>query len=491
MSRLLSTSGLLNAGRTACAVSALCASIAIALPAQTFNTLESFDSAQGALPAATLLQAADGKLYGTTAWGGSAGYGTVFNISPSGTLTTVYSFCAASCPDASYTALVQAPDGSFYGTAGGGAKNQGTVFKITAAGSLSTLYSFCSRGGFACLDGSGPSGLTRADNGDFYGTTAVGGAHGLGTIFKITPDGVLTTIYSFCAQGEPVCADGRNPDGGLVQAAGGDFYGKTGLGGSNGDGTIFRFTPGGTLTTLHAFNGKDGAGPNVLLQAADGSLFGTTSSGGETDGGTVFKIAPNGVLTTLHSFCAAGAPNCPDGRNPTGLVQATDGNFYGTASVGGSNDYGTIFKITPAGSLTTIYSFCSQSGCADGDNPIAGLVQDTDGDFYGTTEDGGTYVTDAGYCQFGCGTIFRLSAGLNPFVETQTTSGSVGSAVKVLGTDLTGATSVSFNGTTAEFTVVSPSLITAAVPDGATTGIVQVVTPSGTLSSNAPFLVLP
>ena len=175
---------------------------------------------------------------------------------------------------------------------------------------------------------------------------------------------------------------------------------------------------------------------------------------------------PAQSFTTLHSF------NGTDGANPfAGVIQASDGNLYGTTGLGGANGDGTIFKITPGGTLTTLYSFCSLSGCADGNEPFAGLVQGTNGDFYGTAVKGGT--STACYLGSACGTLFSLSVGLPPFVKTQTTSGKVGAAVKILGTDLTGATSVSFNGTAAVFTVVSPSLITTTVPAGATTGKVD------------------
>jgi uncharacterized repeat protein (TIGR03803 family) len=162
------------------------------------------------------------------------------------------------------------------------------------------------------------------------------------------------------------------------------------------------------------------------------------------------------------------------------VVPANDGNLYGTVNSVGTSG-GNLFKITPSGTLTTLYSFCEQSGCPDGNNPVA-LVQTTDGNFYGTTNTGGAH---------GDGTVFSLSTGLGPFVETLPTSGKVGRRVGILGTDLTGATSVTFNGTAATFTVVSHSLITATVPAGATTGEVQVVTPSGTLSSNVAFRVTP
>jgi uncharacterized repeat protein (TIGR03803 family) len=172
-----------------------------------------------------------------------------------------------------------------------------------------------------------------------------------------------------------------------------------------------------------------------------------------------------------------------------GLVQGTNGDFYGTTYFYGGGGHGTVFEITPSGELTTLYNFCSPLGCPDGagGSPNGGLVQDTNGNFYGTTDLGGFFE---GTCYpNGCGTLFSLSVGLGPFVETQTTSGPVGAAVKILGSDLTGATSVGFNGTAATFTVDSRYLITAAVPVGATTGTIQVVTPGGTLSSNVAFRV--
>jgi len=266
-----------------------------------------------------------------------------------------------------------------------------------------------------------------------------------------------------------------------------------------GAGTVFKITPSGTLTTLYSFTGNtDGGCPmGGLIQATDGNFYGTTLQGGANAGsngngaGTIFKITPSGTLTTLYSFCSQSG--CTDGEEPlAGLVQATDGNFYGTTYYGRGNagvwgdSAGTIFKITPGGALTTLYSFCPQSGCPDGSNPIAGLAQATNGNLYGTAEYGGDTT---GTCAvYGCGTVFSLSVGLGPFVETLPTSAKVGAAVKILGTNLTGATGVSFNGTPAtSFKVVSSSEITTTVPAGATTGTVTVVAPGGTLSSNVPF----
>ncbi len=395
---------------TACFVFVFCAATAIASPAQILTTLHSFAGYpdDGANPDAGLVQASDGNFYGTTAVGGANNHcargscGTVFKITPSGTLTTLYSFVGypndGAYPEAE---LVQARDGNFYGTTyGGGANYYGTVFKITASGVLTTLHSFNGDDGYYTY-----AGLVQASDGNFYGTTYFGGAHDSGTVFKSTPSGVLTTLYSFCSQNN--CSDGYYPYAGLVLASDGDFYGTT-LGGTNHWGTVFKITPSGSMTTLHTFVGhpSDGGYPAAgLVQASDGNFYGATRYGGVNDQGTVFKITPSGALTTLYSFCSQ--RNCTDGEQPSaGLVQASDGNFYGTTLGGGANGYGTVFKITASGALTTLYGLCSQTNCSDGANPYAALVQASDGNLYGTTSSGGNY---GGYCNpYGCGTVFRL-----------------------------------------------------------------------------------
>jgi uncharacterized repeat protein (TIGR03803 family) len=232
-----------------------------------------------------------------------------------------------------------------------------------------------------------------------------------------------------------------------------------------------------TFKTIYSFcsqsNCTDGGNPYAgLVQATNGHFYGTTNEGtGAYFEGTVFEITPSGGLTTLHTFSGA------EGGGPyAGLVQATSGNFYGTTYFGGAHGYGSVFTITPSGKLTTLHSFDR----TDGAYPYAGLVQATNGDFYGTTDEGGAN---------NYGTVFRLAVGLGPFVKTHPTSGTVGAAVKILGTSLTGATGVTFNGTAAVFKVVSSSEITTAVPTGATTGTVEVTTPKGTLKSNVAFRV--
>ncbi len=472
-----------NRRQRAYAAALLCAATATSLPAQTFGTLHSFAVTDGQTPQGALVQATDGDLYGTTSGGGANGQGTIFKINSSGTLTTVYSFCSQDgCTDGAnpLAGLVQATSGDLYGTtSGGGASGYGTVFRIKLSGKLTPLYSFsCSDG--TCPDGANPDvGLVQATNGDFYGTTQ----DAYGTVFKITPGGTLTTLYSFSYPGRK----GFFPAAGLVQTTNGDLYGTTSAGPEeNGGGTIFEITAGGALKTLDAFGLYSSCSPYAgLVQAADGELYGTTSGCGTSGYGTVFSVTTTGTLTFLYSFCSLSG--CTDGEFPyAGLVQATDGNLYGTTYQGGNNSCedsfgcGTIFKITSGGALTTQYTFCSQTGCTDGEYPGAALIQGTDGNLYGTTPEGGAS---------GDGTVFRLSVGLGPFVETLPTSGKAGKTVKILGNDLTGATSITFNGTAAAYTVVSKSEIATTVPAGAATGTVVVVTPSQTLSSNVPFKV--
>jgi YVTN family beta-propeller protein/uncharacterized repeat protein (TIGR03803 family) len=415
-------------GRTATTALALAIMLVLAVlaigsaQAQTFTTLASFDLTNGAHPYyMSLVQGTDGNFYGPTTEGGANGDGTLFRITPSGTLNWI-SFDGT---DGNYPlgSLVQGTNGDFYGTTNSdGANGAGTVFESTPDGSLTTLYNFCSQSG--CVDGGFPVGaLVQAASGDFYGTAAVGGAYGGGTIFRMTASGALTTLYSFCSQAN--CGDGSYPLGGLVQAADGNFYGTTQFGGtssncSGGCGTIFEITSSGMLTVLHSFDSNDGAYPNWLVQASDGNFYGTNSNGGLNNAcsggcGTAFSITPAGTLTTLYNFCSQ--PNCSDGYAPdAGLVQATDGNFYGTTWWGGANGNsicavgcGTIFRLTSAGILTTLYNFCSQANCTDGARP-EGLVQGTNGTLYGTTGRGGT----SGNCTNGCGTVFSLSVGVSP-----------------------------------------------------------------------------
>jgi len=506
---------LLRVWKVGCALLLFCFATIVA-PGQTYTTLASFDGSDGHL-AGVLVQGSDGNFYGTTLVGGNQnaacpagngpGCGTIFKVSPSGVLTTLYKFCSkVNCTDGDRPVggLILATDGDFYGVTNSGGTNCstnkshcGTIFKITPSGKLTTLYNFCALPN--CSDGYAPSaGLMQSAYGDFYGTTAIGGgANQEGTIFRLTPGGKLTTLYRFCALTN--CADGAAPGTSLAQGVFGYFFGTTSTGGSDnpcispelsfppGCGIVFKFDPSGVLTTLYEFNLEPslGAVPNALVQGADGVFYGTTFYGGSFSSnfqcskygcGTVFKITKSGALEFLYDFCTTGGTVCVDGAAPAGgLIQATDGNFYGTTAV-----YGTVFKITAAGALTTVYSFADNESSA-------GLLQGTDGKFYGTTDLGGS----SSNCTDGCGTVFSLDVGLGPFVATVPDQARVGAKVIVLGNNLTGTTAVRFNGTAAAFTVVSSTEITAIVPDGATTGEIEVTTPGGTLSSNQEFLVRP
>jgi uncharacterized repeat protein (TIGR03803 family) len=496
-----------------------------------FTTLVEFNGTDGGNPTAAPVQGLDGNLYGTAVNGGSGctsppppGCGTFFKLTPSGTLTTVYNFCPGVWPlcadEGAYplSSLTLGTDGNFYGFTGNGGTGAycpsgpagycGTSFEITPGGALTTLYNWCSEPN--CADGyiNEFSGLTQGaliqgTGGNFYGATVGGGAYGAGTVFKLTPSGVLTTLYSFCAQSG--CPDGQSPLG-LVEGSDGNFYGTTQLGGAYGQGAVFKLTPSGALTTLYSFCAQsgcpDGAKPPALLiHGVDGNFYGTTTQGGSeaachsTVGsrppypcGTLFQITPEGTLTTIYNFCSA-PDDCPNGSSPFGaLVQATDGNFYGEMSSGGTDGYGTIFRITPQGGAATLYSFdYNVTGFG------YGLVQATNGSLYGATWGGGIGSIGGSVCSTGtCGTLFSLSVGLGPFVETLPTSSKVGAQIKILGTDLTGATSVSFNGVEAPFEVISHSLISATVPEGATTGFVTVTTSAyTTLKSNLRFQVRP
>ena len=481
----------------------LLAVVPIGSPAQTFSTLVSFDGTNGEFPEGPLTQGLDGNLYGLAIFGGANSGGTAFQLTTTGTLVTLYSFCAqANCTDGQHptSGLILASDGNFYGTTGsGGAFARGTVFRITPAGSLTILYSFCAQAN--CTDGAGPGWLVLASDGNLYGTTAVGGlfkgpnGNGGGTFFQMSLAGALTTLYSFCAQTN--CADGEVP-GGLIQATDGNFYGITVEGGievsGTSFGTVFRVTSTGVLTTLHAFcaqaNCPDGALPGGrLLQATDGNFYGTTAEGGLGGSGSVYKITSAGALTTLYSFSACPASNCTNGYGPrAGVIEGTDRNLYGTTNFGGfakNHGVGTVFQVSTSGLLKKLHSFCPQpqQGCPDGAGPMTELSQATDGNFYGTTPVGGAFSNN--------GTIFKVNLKLPPFVETKPTSGKVGASIIILGTNLTAATHVTFNGRPAAFTVVSSSEITTTVPAGATTGKVRVVTPQRTLLSNVPFRVTP
>jgi len=483
-------------------VASVCIATALTASAQTYSTLVSFNGTDGEGPwNAPLVQGVDGNFYGTTLLGGTGGdpsascptsCGTVFKVTPNGQLTTLYSFCSLpGCSDGARpgVGLTLGTNGNFYGATqnGGDSFGDGTVFEISPSGTLNTLYRFCSQPN--CTDGSSPQGsIVQSVNNNLYGTTYAGGNNGFGTVFEITPAGQLTTLYSFCPQ--TGCPDGQNPMGALALGTNGTVVGTTTYGGSGDLGTLFEMTPAGRLAILYSFAPANTFGggniANGVALGADGNFYGALFIGGTHDDGAIYKITPSGRYTTLHNFCSQ--PSCADGDEPESvLVQSTDGNFYGTTTLGGSAQVGNIFQLTPSGALTSLYSFCSAALCSDGDTPYAGLVQGTDGTFYGVTDAGG----DRSACPGGCGVVYSLSVGLGPFVKATPDLGRVGTKVLILGNHLAGTTSVTFNGTSAKFAVASGTLIYALVPSGATTGPIQVTTAGGILHSNVAFHVIP
>ena len=315
---------------------------------------------------------------------------------PAQTVQTLWTFNHNSTNGAfPFAGLTLGNDGNFYGTTYGGYSGShgglGTVFKVTTNGTLTKLVYFNGSNGEYPY-----AALTLGNDGNFYGTTSYGGSHNDGTVFKVTTDGTLTTLYSFTGG-----SDGAYPQAALTLGSDGNFYGTTFEGGSGGAGTVFKVTANGTLTTLVYFNGSNGATPTAALTLGnDGNFYGTTGNGGNTytnragGYGTVFKVTANGTLTTLVSFALT------NGAFPyAGLTLGNDGNFYGTTYSGGNthlnggNGYGTVFKVITNGTLTTLIAFNSTNGAY----PQAALTLGNDGNFYGTTS-------------YGAGTVFKVTA---------------------------------------------------------------------------------
>ncbi|HEX3717028.1 MAG TPA: choice-of-anchor tandem repeat GloVer-containing protein [Verrucomicrobiae bacterium] len=386
-----------------------------------FTTIASLgNSSTGSLPQAGVIQASDGFLYGTTVEGGVNGDGAVFKLSTNGTFAWIYSFTGSSDGASPVDSLIQTPDGNLYGTAeSGGLHGFGDVFRITTNGALISLYSFQPGNG----DGGYPeSPLCLGGDGFLYGTTITNDAGGEGgTIFKMDTNGNLQWSYGLTA------ANGLRPLGGLTEGTNGYFYGATSVSGANGLGTVYVISASGSFTNLYSFTGgADGGYPRAgLVQGTNGQFYGTTTQGGNLSlnggagYGTIFEITTNGVLKALYAFditngswpeigVLGGLVVQPEG----GLMLARDGNFYGMAASGGIGDaydngnelpaiFGTVFQMTPSGSLTTLLSF---NGNYDGAVPLATLWQGQDDALYGTTSNGGDNDLASG----GDGTVFRI-----------------------------------------------------------------------------------
>jgi uncharacterized repeat protein (TIGR03803 family) len=457
---------------------------------QTYSVLHNFGSRAGdpVIPyySGIIAQGRDGNLYGSTCQNNGAFplstpadfYGTAYKMNASGNISTFDFNVEAEC---AYGGLTLGTDGNFYGTtywsvgpSGQSEYATGTIFKMTARGIVTVLHQFT--GG---SDGATPyAPPVEGRDGNFYGTTAqdstaVGG--GFGTIYKITPSGQFTTLHVFSG------SDGGGPFAPLVLGIDGNFYGTTWNGGL-GYGVVFKIQPSGKFTLLHQFNNSDGGDPSApLILGSDGNFYGTTTRA-TAGSGTIFKMKPSGQLTVLHYMDASKEGEYLLG----GLVEATDGNFYGSTGLTLPSGYGTIFRITPAGELSVLHNFSGANGYAGAN---ATILQHTNGLLYGTTETGGTGEVN---CTLGqCGVFYSLDIGAAPFVTTLPAAAPVGKTVEILGQGFTGTALVSFNGTATNFTVVTDKYMTAVVPAGATTGKIVVTEPGGTVTSSKTFRVLP
>jgi len=452
-----------------CLVCAILVAASMAATAQTLTALAYYGDEFTTF--SSFIQGRDGNLYGTVI---DSDYGHALKVTPSGILTVLHTFCPQlNCMEGNYPgALALGTDGNFYGAAYGGGNTTGscgnygcgTLFKMTTGGTVTVLHTFTGS------DGMYPDWLIEGADGNFYGTTALGGTaagYGCGTIFKITPAEVLTTLHSF------TCTDGSSPNG-IVQGTDGNLYGTTYGGGkyssyycsNEGCGTVFKATTSGVFTSLHSFQLTDGALPyKPPVQASDGTFYDTTWEGPNGGDGTIFSITSQGKAKTVYTFTGI------ENWLVVGLFPASDGNLYGTTLTAGGCGVGSIYSISQAGTFATVYDSCQTGGYTDT------VFQSTSGLFYGAYDNDG-------------GVIYSLNTGLGPFVTFVIPSGKVGQTVQILGQGLTGTTAVTFNGiAAAKFTVVSDTYMTAVVPKGATSGPVVVTTPTGDLTSNPSFTV--
>ncbi len=336
--------------------------------------------ADGGYPGGSVILDSSGNLYGTTP-GGTLGGGVVYKLDPAGNETVLYNF-AGGAGGADPNGLIRDAAGNLYGTtSAGGVSNAGLVYELDAAGMETVLYSFP-----GATNGAAPAGsLTRDSSGNLYGTTSAGGLNGAGTVYRLDPSGKETLLYSFTGG-----TDGADPQSGVIRDAAGNLYGTTFSGGVNGFGVVYKLDASNMLTVLHSFTGiPDGYNPSGgLIFDASGNLYGTTTLGGTADGGgAIFKIDTRGEETLLYSFVCAPKDIYCDLYPFSGLTLDGAGNLYGTFQSGGPAKSGSVYQLTPTGQLIILHAFAQSQ--ADGYSPYAGVVLDSAGNLYGTTQLGG------------------------------------------------------------------------------------------------------
>ena len=478
--------------------------------AVSFNVLHDFAGPDGRYPTGQLAQGRDGWLYGTT----YSGFGTTqtvdgvaFKIKPDGTSFTIIHKFLHYSNEGSWPlgGLSSGRDGNFYGVTQAYAKqpsgirisgSAGAIYKMTPAGVVSTLYTFNDTPVTNLYDARWAP--IQAPDGNLYGTTVRGGKNNKGVVYRLNPvTKALTVLHHF----ENNQIDGYTPQAPLLWAQDGNLYGTTNRGGNDstfGSGTVYKINPNGTnYKVLYNFNLLNGIWPlGPIAQGNDGNFYGATERGGTNRGnslsGTIYKLTPQGVHTTLRSLSGVGAAFALGSAPATGLVLGSDGSFYGTTYFGGlppSSGCGVLFKTSPSGVYSALHPMSQRiDGCFN-ESFIAqsSLFLHTNGQLYGLATVGGASVAGQAV---DAGTVFRLGNGLPAFIKPDTDAAKVGATVGLLG-DFTGVTKVTFNGVNAGFTKASNTFITAQVPVGAKTGAIVVTKGTAQVKSLKPFVVLP